>query len=228
MKKIAILEDDPELLDELREAIQLENMTVVTASSVTEFDQKITDWDVDVFILDLVLPDGNGLDVARAIRNHSDAGIIITSRKDQEVDKVLGLELGADDYIAKPFGTREFIARVRSVLRRQSISQKHSDSRTLKFGDFEINLESRSIKNINDEIIDITTLEFELMVTLTKNKNRVLSRDQLLDAIHEPNWSGYDRGIDGLIFRLREKFSLNGKSLPNIQTVRGIGYMLST
>ena len=210
--KILVLDDDDDIREEVCEALELEGFSALGAASGAELRKMVLEHDVALFILDLVLPGENGLAIAKSIRDESDVGIIIVTGRSGEADKVVGLELGADDYVTKPFSPRELLARVKSVLRRTSRMHQPTDdtvpevgSQVVRFDGWELNLNTRELSAPDGSNIHLTTAEFKLLSTFSGSPRRVLSRDFLLDRVYGMDWVGHDRGIDGLVSRLRSK-----------------------
>lgn len=233
---VLILEDDIDILDEVSESLTDEGFHTLCANSAHMFNELTESNSVDLFLIDLNLPDGNGLNLAKAIRVQSDVGIIIVSGKTEEIDRVVGLEIGADDYITKPFSPRELLARVRTVLRRTS-GATYPDTKydpaghhqeIVEFLDWVFDLGAHHLIAPDGNGVDLTTAEFELLKAFVQSSNRVLSRDFLLDQVHGHDWAGYDRGIDGLVSRLRRKIQQPASEAPLIKTVRGAGYMFTS
>jgi two-component system OmpR family response regulator len=229
---VLILEDDRATLEEVRETLIDGGFVTLSAGNIRECEDLSGLHIIDLFLIDLNLPDGNGLTLAKEIRAESDVGIIIVTGKTSEIDRVVGLELGADDYITKPFSPRELLARVQSVLRRTHGSTwprraKDSGVGIAEFLDWTLDLGSRHLRLQDGTGIELTTAEFDLLKAFVESPNRVLSRDFLLDQLHGLDWSGYDRGIDGLVSRLRRKIQQPLQPEPLIKTVRGVGYMFT-
>lgn len=229
---ILILEDDRDTLEEVEETLSDEGFVTFSAQNVQAFKTLTTHHVIDLFLIDLNLPDGNGLAVAREIRGESEVGIIIVSGKTSEIDRVVGLEMGADDYITKPFSPRELLARVHSVLRRTRGSTFptkiiESNQEIAEFLDWKLSFSSRHLIAKDGTAVELTTAEFDLLKAFVKSPNRVLSRDFLLDQIHGLDWVGYDRGVDGLVSRLRRKTQQPAETAPLIKTVRGVGYLFT-
>ena len=229
---VLILEDDRATLEEVRETLIDGGFVTLSAGNIRECEDLSGLHIIDLFLIDLNLPDGNGLTLAKEIRAESDVGIIIVTGKTSEIDRVVGLELGADDYITKPFSPRELLARVESVLRRTHGStwpRTASDSGVgiAEFLDWTLDLGSRHLRLQDGTGVELTTAEFDLLKAFVESPNRVLSRDFLLDQLHGLDWNGYDRGIDGLVSRLRRKIQQPLQPEPLIKTVRGVGYMFT-
>jgi two-component system alkaline phosphatase synthesis response regulator PhoP len=222
MSKILIIEDEPELVKVLRSYLEQNGYQVNIAY---RGDSGLQTWEntrPDLVILDLNLPGMDGLDVARAIRRQADTPIIMVTARVEEADRLIGLELGADDYVTKPYSPREVVARVRAVLRRAGAAQV---SKTLiRVADLEINMEAYTVHRGGDKI-DLTPTEFGILATLGGHPGRVYSRLQLLDSTQEgAAFEGYERTIDAHIKNLRAKLEPNPKEPIYIETVFGVGY----
>lgn len=221
MPTILIIEDETELVRVLQSYLEQANFKIFSAS---QGDSGLTLWaqiKPDLVILDLNLPGMDGLDVAREIRRKSDTPIIMVTARVEETDRLIGLELGADDYITKPFSPREVVARVRAVLRR--VDSPKSVSNFLRSGDLEIDLDAHSV-SIETKTIDLTPTEFILLQTLASQPGRVFNRLQLLEATQGDTYEGYERTIDAHIKNLRAKIEPDPKKPQYIETVFGIGY----
>ena len=231
---VLVLDDDQETLAEVCETFAEEDLATLTALNGAELWALTEENKIDLFILDLVLPGENGLDLAKAIRRQSDVGIIIVTGKSGETDRVVGLEIGADDYIIKPFSPRELLARVRSVLRRTKGSAfpdpakaPGGDHDVAEFCGWQLDLSARQLSDSDGHEVTLTTAEYELLRVFVDSPHRVHSRDYLLDNLHGREWAGYDRSIDGLVSRLRKKVR-PGTGIPElIKTVRGAGYLFA-
>lgn len=224
-KKILIIEDEPDIRKTLVYNIAREGYDVTTASSLSEGKQHIDLASFSLIILDLMLPDGSGLDLCRDIKsdaNKSNIPIIILTAKDDEVDKVVGFELGADDYVTKPFSVRELILRIKAVLKRGK-TQPESLEIKRQFGELVIDIESHETF-VNNKPIVLTALEFKLLLQLIDRRGRVQSRDQLLSDVWGYSADVTTRTVDTHIKRLREKLGPMGKY---VQTIRGVGYKFS-
>jgi len=221
MPTILIIEDEIELVRVLRSYLEQANFTVLSA---VQGDTGLTLWvhkHPDLVILDLNLPGMDGLDVAREIRRKSDTPIIMVTARVEETDRLIGLELGADDYITKPFSPREVVARVRAVLRRAGLPRAKNN--VLRSGSLEIDLAAHTVSR-EEEMIDLTPTEFKLLETLASRPDRVFSRLQLLEASQGDAYEGYERTIDAHIKNLRAKIEPDTKNPYYIETVFGIGY----
>ncbi len=225
---ILLVEDDPALRTLMARALKENGFAVQAAAAAPEMWTVIENGPVDCVLLDVMLPGTNGYDLCRALRQRSDAPIIFVSAKGTETDRVVGLELGADDYIAKPFGTRELVARVRAVLRRPPLSNgdRKDSAGTLRFDGWTMSLPRRELKSPTGAIVELTGAEFDLLVALCDNSGRVIARERLIELSRARLGDSSDRSVDVLISRLRRKLSGSGKDAP-ILTVRGVGYMLN-
>ena len=221
MATILIIEDEPELVKVLRDYLEKSGFDVLSAyrgdSGFTLWEQRRP----DLVLLDLNLPGMDGLDVAREIRRKADTPIIILTARVEEMDQLIGLELGADDYITKPFSPRLVVAKVRAVLRR--LQAGNADLQVLRAADLEIDLSAHTLRR-NDEVIDLTPTEFSLLGTLAGQPGRAFSRLQLLEATQGQTYEGYERTIDAHIKNLRAKLEPDPKNPRYIETVFGIGY----
>jgi two-component system, OmpR family, response regulator len=225
---ILLVEDDPPLRTLTARALQENGFTVRAAGSAPEMWLAFEAGPVDLVLLDIMLPGTSGIDLCRAIRRDSDVPIIFISAKGSETDRVIGLELGADDYLPKPFGTRELVARVRAVLRRRSgdLEPTRREKGELSFDGWTVHLPRRELHSPTGAIVDLTGAEFDLLVTLCEHAQRVIARERLIELSRTRLGDSSDRSIDVLVSRLRRKLSSAGKTAPII-TVRGVGYMLN-
>jgi two-component system alkaline phosphatase synthesis response regulator PhoP len=221
MSTILIIEDEPELVKVLRSYLEQAGFNVLTAY---RGDSGLSTWEhkhPDLVILDLNLPGLDGLDVAREIRRKGNTPIIMLTARVEEMDQLIGLELGADDYIPKPFSPRVVLARVRALLRRSMSSPVASQ--VLRVANLEINLDAHTVTRA-DELIDLTPTEFNLLATLAAQPGRAFTRLQLLEAGLGNAYEGYERTIDAHIKNLRAKIEPDPKKPRYIETVFGIGY----
>jgi DNA-binding response OmpR family regulator len=223
MSKILIIEDEAELAKVLRSYLENAGFDVLTSY---QGDTGLETWrssHPDLVILDLNLPGMDGLDVARTIRQERDTPIIMVTARVEETDKLIGLELGADDYVTKPYSPREVVARVRTVLRRAGRSGERKPD-FIRAGDLEIDLDAHSVQRSGQEF-DLTPTEFNLLAALAASPGRVFSRLQLLEATQDgAAFEGYERTIDAHIKNLRSKIEPDPKSPQYILTVFGVGY----
>jgi two-component system alkaline phosphatase synthesis response regulator PhoP len=224
MATILIIEDEPELVKVLRSYLEQAGFNVLAAY---RGDTGLSTWEhkrPDLVILDLNLPGMDGLDVARAMRRRADTPLIMLTARSDETDRLIGLELGADDYIAKPFSPREVVARVRAVLRRAAAAP--AAPAVLRFPGLEMDLEAHSV-TVAGKPADLTPTEFNLLAALAAQPGRAFNRLQLLEATQGTAFEGYERTIDAHIKNLRAKIEPDPKNPRFIETVFGIGYRFS-
>jgi DNA-binding response OmpR family regulator len=227
---ILIVDDDPRLCRALARYFEREGYSVRTATSGAEMRQKLALERPDLVLLDLMLPDEDGFSLARELRASSDMAVVILTGKADTVDKVVGLELGADDYVTKPFDERELLARVRSVLRRASAGRAgttDADGTVARFAGWTLDLDSYELTSPAGEPVSLTSHEFQLLAAFARHPNRVLTRDAIMDLIAGRNWSPEDRSVDVLVGKLRKKMEEDPQNPRLIETVRGVGYKLS-
>lgn len=224
---IVLVEDDPSLRTLTARVLRENGYAVRTAATAPEMWLAFEAGAVDLVVLDIMLPGTNGIDLCRQIRRTSDVPIIFVSARGSEVDRVTGLELGADDYLAKPFSTRELIARIRAVLRRGGMERGPSEDRQSEahFDGWTVNFPRRELRAPSSATIDLTGAEFDLLATFVAQPQRVIARERLIELSRTRLGDSSDRSIDVLVSRLRRKLSAEGQDAP-IVTVRGIGYML--
>ena len=220
-ERILIIEDEPKIAKLARDYLEKSGYSVQTAANGTDGLAAARSEPPDLVVLDLNLPGMDGLDVCRTLRKSSDVPIIMLTARADETDKLIGLEIGADDYITKPFSPRELVARVRVVLRRVS-GEAHSGP-VLRGADIEIDTLAHEVQR-NGELIELSRTEFNLLSTLIEHAGQTLSREQLLRHIHGYAHSGYDRSIDAHIKNLRRKVEPDPGEPRYILTVFGIGY----
>ena len=232
---ILVVDDDASIRKLLKRCFESESYTVFEAASGSDMFALLQQHPIDLITLDLSLGGEDGLDLARQVRAESSVSIIMVSGRGELIDKVVGLEVGADDYISKPFELREVIARVRSVLRRSqqtSPTDKASESAPTDnkyyFNQWVLDPATRELMDRNDTICELTTGEYDLLEVLVTHARRVLSRDQIMDAIKGMEWNPTDRTIDNQVARLRKKLQPDdGGGAQMIKTVRGSGYMFT-
>ncbi len=222
--RILIVEDEPSLVESLRYALEVEGFEVVTADNAVDGLERARTWRPSLVLLDLMLPGGSGLDVCRQIRSRSDVPIIVVTAKDAEADKVVGLELGADDYVTKPFSMRELVARVRAHLRRANRAGTFGDTNeVLRVGPFELDIDAHEVRR-NGEPVSLRPKEFDLLESLMRRAGRVASRETLIDEVWGPSYFGDTKTLDVHIKRLRQKLEADPSRPRHIVTIRGIGY----
>lgn len=228
--RLLVVDDDKELRETLADFFELEGYEISLAANVAEAKEQLATSKADLLLLDINMPGGDGLTFAAEMRSHSTTPIIILSGKGAMIDRVVGLEVGADDYVAKPFELRELLARVRAVLRRARPSDGVAAApveRTARFSNFVLTPGRRDLSSLTGQAIDLTGAEFNLMSAFVERANRVLSRDAIADLTRKEDWEGFDRSIDTLVSRLRRKLSAHADAAHLIQTVRGEGYVLA-
>ena len=219
-KLILVVDDDRSVVDVAKAALEAEGFQVESASNGTEALDKFRLFKPSLIVLDIMLPGLDGLEVCRRIRAESDTPIIMLTAKGEDVDKIVGLELGADDYVTKPFNPRELVARVKAVLRRYEKGLE--PARVVRLGDLVIDPASREV-TLKGNRLELRRKEFDLLLTLARHKNIVLTREQLLNLVWGYDFYGTTRTVDVHIARLREK--LAGSNVV-IETVHGVGYRL--
>lgn len=224
-KKVLIIEDEVSISDIVKFNLVKEGYEVETAYDGQDGLKKALDDDFDLILLDIMLPYMDGFQVCRRVRENSNVPIIMVTAKEEEVDKVLGLELGADDYLTKPFGMRELIARVKANIRRTEFlsDSGESGSKVSNYGNITIDMTKYEIRK-NDKPLELTLREFELLKYLAEQENQVFSREQLLEEVWGYEYYGDIRTVDVTIRRLREKVEDDPSEPKYIRTKRGIGY----
>ena len=223
-KKILLVDDDPTLVEGLSYSLKREGYEVAVAADGLRALECVREEQPDLVILDIMLPQLDGFEVCRILRAAgSKVPILMLTAKTEEVDKVVGLELGADDYLTKPFGLRELVARIRALLRRAQMVKEAAQDEVLHCGDLEINVSSRTVRRGNS-LLELSPKEFDLLVFLAKNRGQVFSRDALLERVWGHDWVGDPRTVDVHIRWLREKIELDPANPRRILTVRGVGY----
>jgi DNA-binding response OmpR family regulator len=224
---IILVEDDPGLRTLTSRLLQENGYVVRTAATAPEMWIALENGVPDLVILDIMLPGTSGIDLCRQIRRDSDIPIIFISARGSDEDRVLGLELGADDYLAKPFNARELIARIRAVLRRGPMTDGNRTARTeVNFDGWTVSFSRRELRSPSGAIVDLTGAEFDLLGTFIDQPQRVIGRERLIELSRTRLADSSDRSIDVLVSRLRRKFASAGGN-PPIVTVRGIGYMFN-
>jgi len=223
MTKILIVEDEESVLDPLELLLTKEGFSIETARDGREALEKFAKTNPDLILLDLMLPEISGTEVCRQIRIKSQVPIIMLTAKDTEVDKVVGLELGADDYVVKPYSKAELVARIKAVLRRQGSDSTNEPSGSISAGPVVIDVERHQV-SINDQLISLPLKEFELLEFLVRNSGRVLTRTQLIDRVWGSDYFGDTKTLDVHVKRLRAKIEKDPANPVYIQTIRGLGY----
>ena len=221
MPTVLVVDDETPLRDLIRAYLERDGYTVVEASTGKEALSAAALHNPDIIVLDLMIPEIDGTEVCRRIRTSSDVYIIMLTAKADEVDRVVGLEVGADDYLTKPFSPRELVARVRALLRRPRTQVVAV--RVLRFGDLTIDVDGHEVR-VGNEIITLTATEYRLIALLASTPGRMYSRAQLLEHVWGSTYYGDDRLVDVHIANARRKIQENSTSQPFIETVRGAGY----
>lgn len=229
--EILVVDDDPEIRFLLRTALEREGFGVLEAGDAQSARTALDRGGIDLVTLDLMLGADDGLSLAREIHAKSDVPLIMVSGKSDPVDRIVGLELGADDYISKPFVMREVVARVRAVLRRHEPSRFEGASarghEKFAFGPWILDTTSRELRTAKGEGRELTTGEFNLLELFVRRPQRVLTRDEIMDLLKGHEWSPVDRSIDALVGRLRKKIEADVASPGFVKTVRGVGYVFA-
>lgn len=233
---ILIVDDDDQVRTLLRNRFEKDGFEVVEAKDARELWHRLKTGTVDLITLDLALGRDDGLALAREIRSRHNVPIIIISAKDEEIDRVVGLELGADDYVVKPFSPREVAARVRAVLRRYEVATAVAagavvagpDGTRLAFEGGVLDVARREVVSDTGGLIDLTTAEFNLLELFLRHPQRVMTRDEIMNGLKGQDWSAFDRSVDSAIARLRRKIEPDADRPRHIKTVRSVGYVFSS
>ncbi len=232
---ILIVDDDRRIREMLAEYLTDEGFAVSLAENGQQMRAEMAAAEVDLILLDLKIPGEDGLTLLRALRRQSSVPVIMVTGKGEMLDRIVGLEVGADDYIAKPFHLREVLARIRAVLRR-SVPASEPDAEAsdavmksgrLAFAGWTLDPRRRELRDARGAEVELTTGEFNLLLAFLQSPNRPLNRDQLMDKLRGQDWSPFDRSIDTQVGRLRKKIEADPKNPSLIKTVRGIGYVFT-
>src|SRR5262245_16162374 len=227
-KTILVVEDDCGIRVLLADFLKREGFSVEVAEDSVSADRALGRMKPDLVILDLMLPGEDGLSICRRLRARANTPILMLTAKNDEVDRIVGLELGADDYLGKPFNPRELLARIRAILRRVEASTAGLPTRRRRFGHFVVDLDARSIETTDGTSVSLTSSEFDLLACFVERPRRVLSRDQLLDWTRGRSADPFDRTIDVTVSRLRKKLETADPSAPAlVTTVRNGGYLFA-
>jgi two-component system torCAD operon response regulator TorR len=234
VQKLNVIAVDHELAIHgvLTDSLSAEGYRIKTVGSMAAFRRLENAEIADLYLIDLTLPDGNGLSLVKELRLRRNCGIIVLSNRSSEADHVLGLEMGADDYIVKPFRIRELVARVGAVMRRRApvagaanLNSQWRQDCDFSFDGYRVSCAARQVIAPGGEAISLTTAEFDLLIVLLRCRGHVCNRDRLLSQMKGNTWNASDRAIDGLVSRLRRKLPVvNGKTSSYIRTVHGVGY----
>lgn len=222
-----VIDDDEALAAMLSEYLTGHGLEVVTRCRADRGLATLAEEAFDVVILDVMLPDGDGFDVCRRIRERSNVPVVMLTARGDETDRIVGLEIGADDYLAKPFSPRELLARIRAVLRRAGASEPRSDAKPpMRFGRLEIDRDARVVA-LEGERCALTSHQFELLCLLAENAGRVLSRDQIMQGLRGHALDAFDRSIDNHVSRIRSAIEDDPRKPRRLLTVRGAGYVFA-
>jgi two-component system OmpR family response regulator len=227
--RILLVEDDAEIARLLGETLEESGFEPHFARSATEMDVHLKQRDIDLVVLDVMLPGENGISICRRLRNASDLPIIMLTALSEDIDRILGLELGADDYVTKPFNSRELVARIRACLRRapKAGASRGRRTRAFRFAGWRLNATERQLYNVDGVRVTTTSAEFDLLFAFCEHPGQVLSRDQLLDLTHGGLAGPLERSIDVHISRIRQKIEPNPRDPNLIKTVRLGGYLFT-
>ncbi len=226
---ILVVEDEPVTRTKLLGYFEAEGYKVTAVGSAKEMEKVLDQEDIHLILLDINLPDNNGLLLTRELRSRSSIGIILVTGKSDDIDKIVGLEVGADDYVTKPFNPRELLARVRNILTRVSANNgvENYGKAVYKFDGLTFDAPRRLVVTRDGETIKLTRAEYELLMVFMVHPNQVLNRDRLMNKVTHRSWDPSDRTIDVLVMRLRKKLERNYKSPALFCTVHGEGYLFS-
>ncbi|MBL6932125.1 MAG: response regulator [Rhodospirillales bacterium] len=230
---ILIVDDDKEIRDLLARFLDKHGLRVTTAAEGREMKQALADWNIDLIVLDLMMPGEDGLTLCRNLRADSNIPVIMLTAMGEETDRIIGLEMGADDYLAKPFNPRELLARIKAVLRRTADhrgGREEGGSQTVhfRFSGWMLDVAKRELFSPSGALVTLSGGEFELLHAFVTHPGRVLNRDQLLDLARGREAQPFDRSIDVQVSRLRRKMEDDPKAPSLIKTVRSGGYMFAT
>ena len=226
LEKILIIDDDAELCEMLSEYLRKEHFEVETVQHGTRGLERARSGDYHLLVLDVMLPGMNGFDLLRELRTSSDIPVLLLTARGDELDRIVGLEIGADDYLSKPFNARELLARIRAIGRRNAREQRSASApkQPVAVGDVDLDPGSRTI-TLNGKVIDATTVEFNLLEILLRSAGNVVSRDEIATAVLGRELSPFDRSIDVHISKLRKKLGTLPNGRERIKTIRNTGYM---
>ena len=223
--RILMIDDDASLSKMVADYVSGFGMQLTVASTIDEGRRQLSDGVFDALLLDVMLPDGDGFAMCREVRAASDIPILMLTARGEDTDRIVGLELGADDYLPKPFNPRELVARLRAILRRHQ-SMPSPSERILRFGNLEIDRDARTLR-IDGEVRTLTSYQFDLLLTLAENAGRVMSREALMDRLRGEELDAFDRSIDVHISRIRAAIEDDPKHPHRVVTVRGAGYVFA-
>ena len=225
MSRLLLIDDDEKLVALTRAYLESHGFEVAAAHDGHTGVEAVRASEPALVILDLMLPGIDGLEVCRRLRQSSRVPILMLTARGDETDRIVGLEMGADDYLPKPFNARELLARIRAILRRSDDEETTAVSAVVRVGRLAIDAGARAV-SVGGQPVDMTTAEFDILHALASNAGRVLSRDQLLHKVHGENWAAYDRSVDVHVSRIRQKIDEDPRRPALLKTVRGVGYQL--
>ncbi len=227
--RILVCDDERDVREMLQEYLQKRGFMVSTAGNGVELREVLAERSVDLIILDINMPGEDGLSILRSLRPDNATPVIMLTAAGEVVDRIIGLEMGADDYLGKPVDLRELEARIKAVLRRRSgggtEKQSKDKTRSARFGEFQLDIEAAKLLASDGAEVPLTAMEFSLLKVFAENRGRALTRDQILEQAHDRSWDPFDRSIDIRISRIRRKVEVNPEKPMIIKTVRGIGYI---
>ena len=228
VRKILVIDDDHEMADLLHQSLAREGFELSTVQSGEEGVEQSRNKELELILLDVNLPGMNGFEVLRRLRRESDVPVIMLTARGEEVDRIVGLEIGADDYLPKPFSVRELLARMNAILRRAGrervASPADRNSRELKHGSVSMDLLTRTVRR-DGKIVSMTTSEFELLRVLMESAGAPVDRQDLSKSVFDREYSVFDRSIDNLVSALRRKLGATSQGLERIKSIRNVGYM---
>lgn len=227
---ILIVDDDPKIRSGLAKFLGQQGLRVSVASDGKQFREKLASSKLDLIVLDVMLPDESGLSLLKQMQADNAVPVILLTAVAEEADRVIGLELGAEDYVCKPFGLRELLARIRVVLRRQSATDQNESTRrstVFVFCKWSLDIRARTLQSPSGALVELTSGEYDLLQAFVEHPNRVLNRDQLLDLARGRTSTSVDRTIDVQVMRLRRKLEENPENPAMIKTVRNGGYIFT-
>jgi DNA-binding response OmpR family regulator len=222
-RTILMVEDEPSITDPLTEALEREGFDSAVARTAAEGVSLAGDLEPDLVLLDVMLPDGSGYDACRELRRQSEVPIIMLTARGEETDRIVGLEVGADDYVVKPFSARELVARIRAVLRRARSAERSAGDEPLEVGDLLLDQAKHEVTQAGRPI-ELTRKEFEVLRLLMRNAGTVVSRDQLIEDVWDMNWFGPTKTLDVHVSALRKKLGDDPAAPRYVHTVRGVGF----
>lgn len=229
--RLLIVDDDREIRDLVSRFLTKHGYKVAAARDSVAMEEILTGSNIDLLILDLMLPGKSGLEICRELRARSSIPILVLTAMSDQTDRIVGLEMGADDYLAKPFSPRELLARIRAILRRVSAptvpGKLVAAAKLLRFAGWKLDLGRRRLEAPDGVIVDLTTGEYELLIAFAEHPQRVMNRNQLLDLARGRDAAPFDRSIDVQVSRIRRKIEIDPKTPSMIITVRGDGYMFT-